>query len=150
LSLDPRSESAHLQLGQIFLSHNTPQAAADIFTEALTLHPDSFLLRLGRGLAWKDLSRYEEAEADLRQCLTRRPDFALAFDALATVYLQSKRFDDLKTLAEDFRTRNQKDYRGPYFISAALDGLSRHPVEADALLAESIRLNPNFAAAHAL
>ena len=147
LSLDPRSEAAHLQLGQIFLGHHTPQAAADVFGEALALHPDSFLLRLGRGLAWKDLMRYDEAEADLRLCLTRRPDFPVAFDALATVYLQTKRFEDLRSLADGFRARNPKDYRGPYFTAAALDGLKG---EADSLLAASVRLNPNFAAAHAL
>src|SRR6476659_11110408 len=31
LALEPRSEAAHLQLGQIFLSHNTPAAALEIF-----------------------------------------------------------------------------------------------------------------------
>ena len=147
LSLDPRSEAAHLQLGQIFLGHHTPQAAADIFGDALELHPESFLLRLGRGLAWKDLMRYDEAESDLRRCLERRPDFAIAFDALATVYLQAKRFGDLQALADGFRARNPQDYRGSYFAAAAVDGLQG---DAGALLAEAVRLNPDFAAAHAL
>jgi tetratricopeptide (TPR) repeat protein len=150
LNLDPRSEAAHLQLGQIFLGHNTPQAAADVFGDALQLHPESFLLRLGRGLAWKDLMRYEEAEADLRICLSRRPDFPIAFDALATVYLQGKRFEDLQTLADAFRARNPKDYRGPYFAAAARDGGKTGDPAIDPLLDESIRLNPNFAASHAL
>lgn len=151
LALDPRSEAAHLQLGQIFLGHHTPQAAADIFTDALALHPDSFLLRLGRGLAYKDLARHDAAEADLRLCLTRRPDFALAFDALATVYLQAKRFDDLRTLTAAFRTHNARDYRGPYFEAAALDGLlDKDAARIETLLAESIAANAQFAAAHAL
>ncbi len=150
LALDPRSEAAHLQLGQIFLGHNTPQAAADVFTEALTLHPDSFLLRLGRGLALKDLQRWEDAERDLKQCLARRPDFPVAFDALGTVYLQTKRFEDLEELANGFRARNARDYRGPYFAAAAMDGSKADRPAIDALLAESIRLNPNFAASHAL
>ena len=150
LSLDPRSEAAHLQLGQIFLGHHTPQAAADVFTEALAFHPTSFFLRLGRGLAWKDLMRYEEAEADLRASVERRPDSAVAFDALATVYLQTKRFGDLKLLTAAFRVRNPNDYRGPYFAAAALDGSQATGSEIESLLAESIRLNPGFAAAHAL
>jgi superkiller protein 3 len=150
LALDPRSEAAHLQLGQIFLGHHTPQAAADVFTEALAIHPASFLLRLGRGLAWKDLMRYDEAEADLRLCLGRRPDFAIAFDALATVLLQAKRFEVLQTLAASFGERNPHDYRGPYFAAAALDGLQTGAGGADELLNRSLALNPNFAAAHAL
>ncbi len=150
LSLDPRSEAAHLQLGQIFLGHHTPEAAAAVFGEALEFHPESFLLRLGRGLAWKDLMRYDAAEADLKQCLDRRPDFPIAFDALATVYVQSKRFDELRTLADGFRERNAKDYRGAYFAAAARDGLQFGGGAAEALLAESIHLNPKFAASHAL
>ena len=150
LAMDPRSEAAHLQLGQIFLGHNTPQAAADVFTEALGLYPDSFFFRLGRGLAWKQLMRYDEAETDLRACLARRPDLAIAFDALGTVYLQAKRFEDLQKLATEFRARNGADYRGPYFAAAALDGLHPEDARADAWLAESVRRNPGFAAAHAL
>lgn len=152
LAMDPRSEAAHLQLGQIFLGHNTPGAAAEIFTDALAIHPESFVLRLGRGLAWKDLGRHEDAERDLRRCLESRPGFGLAFDGLATVYLQAKRFEELGALASAFRRNNPADYRGPYFAAAALDGVADPGTaeQTDALLAESIRLNPNFAAAHAL
>lgn len=150
LAIDPRSEAAHLQLGQIFLSHNTPQAATDVFDEALRLLPDSFFLRLGRGLARKSLLRYEDAELDLKACLEQRPDFAIAFDALATVYLQTKRFEDLEALAKAFRARNPKDYRAPYFEAAARDGAKQESPDIDSLIAESIRLNPNFAASRAL
>ncbi len=150
LAIDARSEAAHLQLGQIFLSRNTPQAAADVFTEALALHPQSMMLRLGRGLAWKDLQRYEAAETDLRQCLAGAPALGVAFDALATVYLQARRFEDLRALADGFRARNAKDYRGPYFAAAALDGAKVEENRIEPLLAESIALNPNFAASHAL
>ena len=150
LVLDPQSEAAHLQLGQIFLGHYTPQAAADVFTEALQFHPASLVLRLGRGLAWKDLMRYDAAEADLRQCLDQRPDLPIAFDALATVYLQTKRFDELLTLSGGFSERNPRDYRGTYFAAAARDGLQQPGPGTDALLAQSIQLNPRFAASHAL
>lgn len=150
LAIEPRSEAAHLQLGQIFLGHNTPQAAAEIFSDALALHPDSLALRLGRGLALKDLLRYEEAEGDLRACLAKRPELGVAFDALATIYLHGKKFEALSTLAAEFRGRNAGDYRGPYFAAAALEGESGKATEAEALLAESIRLNPRFAASRAL
>ncbi|MBI3471841.1 MAG: tetratricopeptide repeat protein [Candidatus Solibacter usitatus] len=150
LALDPRQEALHIQLGQIFLGRNTPQAALEVFTDAITLLPDSLLLRLGKGLALKDLARYEEAETELRDCLRRQPDFPLAFDALATVYLHSKRFEDLQHAAGEYRDRHAKDYRGSYFLAAALDGLRQDPARIESLLAESIRLNPGFAAAHAL
>ena len=150
LALAPRSEAAHLQLGQIFLSHNTPEAALDIFSEALTALPESLMLRLGKGLALKDLARYPEARAELIACLARQPELAIAFDALGTVYLHSKRYEELAKLAAAFRKRRADDYRGPYYSAAALDGLKRAPIDSEALLTESLRINPGFAAAHAL
>lgn len=150
LALDPKSEAAHLQLGQIFLSRNTPQAAVEIFSEALALHPNSLLLRLGRGLALKELTRYDEAVEDLQACLARRPDFGLAFDALATIYLHTKRYAELSGLVETFRAQAPGEYRGPYFAAAALEGQALDLDEAARLARESIRLNPRFAAAHAL
>ena len=150
LALVPRSEAAHLQLGQIFLSHNTAEAALDVFSEALTLLPDSLMLRLGKGLALKDLARYPEAETELLACLTRQPELAIAFDALGTVYLHSKRFEELARAAGEFRMRRPGDYRGAYFSAVALDGLKRAPIDIETLLSESLRINPRFAAAHAL
>jgi tetratricopeptide (TPR) repeat protein len=150
LAIDPRAEPAHLQLGQIFLSHNTPAAALEIFSEALQLLPGSLYLRLGKGLALKDLSRYEEAEAEFQTCLKMKPDFSLAFDSLATVYLHSKRFEDGIRLADDYRKKFPADYRGPYFAAAAREGLKDSDREVEKLLRESIRLNANFAASHAL
>lgn len=76
-------EAAHLQLGQIFLSHNTPQAALEVFSEALLILPDSFLSRLGKGLALKDLGRYPEAAAELLASLARRPDYPVKYTAIS-------------------------------------------------------------------
>jgi len=150
LALDPRSEPAHAQLGQIFLGNNTPAAAAEIFTEALGLFPDSLMLRLGRGLAYKDLTRFEESEQDLRACLARDPRLGLAFDALATILIQGKRFAEAREVATAFRAANTGDYRGPYFWAAALEGEKQVGADIEAALRESIALNPNFAAAWAL
>ncbi|MFN7921334.1 MAG: tetratricopeptide repeat protein [Bryobacteraceae bacterium] len=150
LALEPKSEAAHLQLGQIFLANNTPEGALEVFSEALDVVPGSLLLRLGKGLALKDLARYPEAETELAAVLERKPDFSLAFDALATVYLHSKRFEDLQTLAGAYAARNPGDYRGPYFRAAALEGLRRPAAAVEVLLDASLRMNPKFAAAHAL
>src|SRR5712691_7326707 len=144
LSLEPRSEPAHAQLGGIFLSHNTPAAALDIFSDALQLLPQSSLLRLGKGLALKELQRYDEAESELSACWP----IPVVFDALATVYLHRVKFTEAKELAARFIAANPDDYRGYYFLAAAKDGLQ----EADArpLAEQSLRRKPDFAAAHAL
>lgn len=150
LAIDPKRESHHLQLGQIFLGRNTPQAAFDIFTEALPLFPESLLLRLGRGLALKDLQRYEEAERDLRECLDRRPGFPLAFDGLATVLLHQKRYARLVEAADAQRRRVPSDFRGHYYAAAGREGSKTGVEQALAMVRESVRLNPAFAASRAL
>jgi tetratricopeptide (TPR) repeat protein len=144
LALEPGSEPAHVQLGGIFLSHNTPAAALDIFTEAQELFPRSLVLRLGKGLALKELQRYDEAERDLAGCWPN----AVAFDALATVYLHRLKFGEAKDLAARFIAANPDDCRGYYFLAAAKDGLQENG--ARELAGESLRRKPDFAASHAL
>jgi predicted Zn-dependent protease len=150
LALEPRNEAAHLQLGQIFLSRNTPAAAYDIFTEAQQLFPQSFLIRLGRGLALKELRRYEEAAAELSACLARNPASGIVFDALATVYLHASRFDDLQQLAAEYTARNGADYRGYYYLAAAREGLGQAEDATLGLLQKSLARKSDFAASLSL
>ncbi len=150
LALEPLSEPAHLRLGQIFLSHNTPAAAYEIFNDALGTLPQSFLLRLGRGLALKELQRHDEAIADFRACLQKIPGSGIAFDGLATSLLHSAKYEELLREANAFMDRNRGDFRGPYFAAAARDGLLLPDSETLRLLDGSIGLNGQFAASYAL
>lgn len=144
LQLEPRNESAHVQLGSIFLSRNTPEAALEIFSEAQVLLPESLLVRLGRGLALKELQRWDEAEADLTRCLPN----LLAFDALATTLLQRGRLADASRLAQRFIEAAPQDYRGWYFAAAAQESFDEPGFEVN--VRRSIALGPKFAASRAL
>ncbi len=144
LKMDPRNEAAHVQLGYIFLARNTPAAAAEIFSEAEQVLPQSVPVRLGKGLALKELLRYDEAEKTLSDCWPH----PIAFDALATVYLFRSKFAQTKALAIQFIASNPADYRGHYFLAAARDGLGEKDA-ADAVR-QSLARNSGFAAAHAL
>lgn len=150
LKMEPGNSAHHIQLAQIFLSRNTPKAALEILSEAETMFPDVFVIRLGKGLALKELQLYPEAERELQWCLVRQPSSALAFDALATVYLQENRFGDTAKLATEFLKQNATDYRGYYFLAAAREGERLPAEETSALLKRSMERNPSFAAAHAL
>jgi predicted Zn-dependent protease len=92
-------------LAQIFLSHNTPEPALEIFSDALRIAPDSLLARLGRGLALKELQRFDEAGAELSACLDRDPGMGLAFDALASLYLQTSEYTRLSVLSKQYMQR---------------------------------------------
>src|SRR5215471_10528890 len=150
LDRDPRNEAAYLKLGGIFLTWNTYTPALEVFEEAATLFPDSVLIVLGRGLARKGLQQYDEAERDLLACLKKDPRLAVAFDALASMYVQSFRYEDAERVSRDFMVSDPDDYRGYYYMAAALEGSKRNPVGALEYLHQSKDRNPRFAAAYAL
>ncbi len=147
---DPRNLAAHLQLGQIFLAHNTPEPAAEIFSDAERIAPDSPLAHLGKGLALKDLQRFDQAETELAACLIRDPRLGVAFDALASMYLQMSEPEKLVALSRQYLANNPSDYRGYYYLAAAKEHAKKDPQETETLLRRSIQLNPDFAASHAL
>jgi Flp pilus assembly protein TadD len=144
LQLEPGNEAAHVQLGYIFLSRNTPIAAVEIFTEAEQMFPQSLVVRMGKGLALKELQRYDEAEKALKACWPH----PIAFDALATVLLQRSKFEEAKDLASRFIETNPADFRGYYFLGAAKDGLRE--TDAQEAVRQSLARRGDFAASHAL
>jgi tetratricopeptide (TPR) repeat protein len=147
---DPRNLAAHLQLGQIFLAHNTPEPAAEIFSNAERIAPDSPLVHLGKGLALKDLQRFDQAEIELTWCLVRDTHMGIAFDALASMYLQMLDSEKLAALSRQYLANNPSDYRGYYYLAAAKEHAKEDPQETEKLLHRSIELNPDFAASQAL
>jgi tetratricopeptide (TPR) repeat protein len=144
LRIDPRNEAAHVQLGYIFLSRNTPLAAVEVFGEAERIFPESVVVRLGKGLAQKELRRYDEAEKTLAACWPH----PLAFDAHATVLVHTGKFEEAKALAQRFIQIRPGDYRGFYFLAAAQDGLRESG--ATEAVKRSLSRKSDFAASHAL
>lgn len=150
LQLESRNEASHLQLGQIFLSHNTPLAALEVFSEALQMFPQSFLIRLGRGLALKEIATYDESAAELRECLRQQPSSGIAFDALATVLLLSSKFEEVQQVSDAYSNRNPADFRGYFYMAAGREGAGLSDDASLQLLRKSIQLNPAFAASQSL
>lgn len=150
LDRNPRSEAAYLKLGQVFLTWNTYTPALEVFEDAAKLFPDSVMIVLGRGLARKGLQHFDEAERDLLECLKRDAKLAVAFDALASMYLQTFRHEDAEHLSRRFVVSNPQDYRGYYYLAAALEPLKSDPEGTLELLRQSMERNPRFAAAYAL
>jgi tetratricopeptide (TPR) repeat protein len=151
LAADPRQEAYYLQLGQIFVSRNTPKAALEIFDDALRLFPNSLMIRLGRGIALMNLGRYEDAEKDFGECLTRKPDLGIAFESLETIYLQTSRQEEAQRAAYQYQDRNPTDYRGYYFLAAAQNGLDSPDTRKESVaLAQALNLKPDYAPAKVL
>jgi tetratricopeptide (TPR) repeat protein len=69
---------------------------------------------------------------------------------LASMYVQTYRYDDAERLALQFTASDPQDYRGYYYLAAALEGSKSDPERTLGLLRQSIARNPRFAAAYAL
>ncbi|MGA8593832.1 MAG: tetratricopeptide repeat protein [Bryobacteraceae bacterium] len=151
LAINPSDQAYHLQLGQIFLSRNTPKAAFEVFDEALKLFPDSLLLLLGRGVALMNLGSYDRAEKDLMTCLDRKPDLGIAFESLETVYFQTSRPEEAEKQAESYERKNPTDFRGFYFWAAAEDRLNKDNSHSEVeALNMALNLKPDYTPAKVL
>jgi tetratricopeptide (TPR) repeat protein len=150
IDLDPRSEPARLQLAQIFLARNTPEAAYEIFSEALPLFPKSALIRFGAGLALNQMRRYSAAISVLKDCLKLDPKLGPAFDALGAAYLNSGDYETLLREAAEYARMHPNDFRGLYYEAAARVELSMDDAGSEKLLRRSIELTPGFAASQTL
>ena len=147
---NPTDEFARLQLAQIFLSRNTPEAAYEILGDARQDFPHSILIRLGLGLALKEMRRYEEADGELRECLRIQPHLGTAFDALGGALLELTRYEELCDAARQYISNNPNDYRGYYYLAAGAEKLDGQSSEIQSSLRHCLELNPDFAAAHTL
>ena len=134
----------------MFLEHNTPAPAEEIFGKALQIEPDSLLAHLGRGLALKGIQQYDAAEKELFWCLEHDPRSAVAFDSLATLYLEASDHEKLATAAQKYIDSNASDYRGYYYLAASKEHEKSDFHSAEELLRTALRLNADFAASHAL
>jgi tetratricopeptide (TPR) repeat protein len=150
ISDSPANLNGYLQLGQIFLDYNTPRPAVEVFSKALRIAPDSLLAHLGEGLALKGTQRFDLAEKELSLCLRLSPQMAVAFDGLAGLYIESAEYEKLGGAARQYLQTNPSDYRGYYYLAAALEHEKEDRQATEALLRKGIGLNPGFAASYAL
>jgi tetratricopeptide (TPR) repeat protein len=147
---NPKSLVGYLQLGQIFLEYNTPQPAVEIYSKGVQLAPDSLLAHLGEGLALKGIQRFADAEKELRLCFDRDPGMTVAFDALASLYLESNDYAKLASVAQQYLGTHSSDYRGYYYLAASKEHEKDDRQTAEGLLRKAIGFNPDFAASFAL
>ena len=150
VDLDPGSEAHHLQLGQILLTHNNADGAHEVFSTALQRFPDSDLLRVGNGLALNRLQQHEDAEAEFREVLTRRPTLGIALDGLVEARLHLVRYEEAANAADRFMAASPVDYRGYYYAGLVKQRTGAPPEDVEGLVRQAIDRNERFAPAHAL
>jgi tetratricopeptide (TPR) repeat protein len=94
LACTARNDTAHNNLGQVFLQKGNMKGAITQYQEALQINPRSVetLLNLGNALCQE--GKLDEAITRLQQALVIKPDFADAHDSLGNALRQQEKLDE--------------------------------------------------------
>jgi tetratricopeptide (TPR) repeat protein len=153
MELDPRNESCVLELGEVFLTENSPAAAATLFETAAKIFPAAPRVWFGLGVAYLAEVHYSSAEAALRRSLQLDPGLDLAYVVLARGYSEAGDWERLRETAQRLIEVKPQSYAGYYY--QALVGLRGLPAsvstdrEAERLLRRAVELSdgepePNY------
>nr|WP_307775223.1 tetratricopeptide repeat protein [uncultured Cetobacterium sp.] len=93
-----------------FIGEN--EKAIDFYSVAISLDPSITEAYLGRGLAYRDLGRYNKAKDDIQIYMNYNPTVE-GYLALADIYLAEKNTDSAREVLEDGRRKfpNSKELR---------------------------------------
>ena len=154
IRLEPNTQEYYIQLAQIFIDFNTPDAAILLLEPALKLFPSSARVRFVLGFAYLKSEHVEKAEQYLKESLEIDHNNGPALAALAELYEKMLQWGSLSDVAKSMLQIPDRRYQGYYYeAEAKYNFFQRHPdhfSEVEALLAKSIALEPKSASSHLL
>jgi tetratricopeptide (TPR) repeat protein len=154
IHLDPQNEEYYIQLAQIFVDYNTPDAAILLLEPALNLFPNSPRVRYALGIACMKGVQAKKAEQYLTESLQMKPHDTPTLRALAELYEGERKSDELMRVAKTLVELPNLKHEGFYYQAAALHNLYRDQpqyfAQIDDLLRKSIALEPKFTPSHFL
>jgi len=154
IHLDPRNEEYYIQLAQVFVDYNTPEAAILLLEPALKLFPNSPRIRYALGVACMKGGQANKAEQYLTESLQMNPRDTSSLRALAELYEGDRKSDKLMRVAETLTELPNLKHEGLYYQAEALYNLYRDQpqyfVQIDDLLQRSIALESRFAPSYIL
>lgn len=154
IQLEPNTQEYYIQLAQIFIDFNTPDAAILLLEPALKLFPSSARVRFVLGFAYLKSEHVEKAQQYLKESLELDPNNGPALAALAELYEKMLQWGSLSDVAKSMLQIPERRYQGYYYEAEAQYNLFQrqpdHFSEVEALLAKSIALEPKSASSHFL
>ncbi len=154
IHLDPNNQEYYVQLAQVFIDFNTPDAAVLLLEPALKLFSSSARIHYVLGFAYLKSEQVEKAQKHLKESLEIDHNNGAALAALAELYEGTWQWDSLLGVAQSMLQFPDRRYEGYYFEAEAQYNLFRgHPdhfPQVEDLLAKSITLEPKFASSHFL
>ena len=149
VEMDPQVERNYLDMALLCIDHNQEQRAADALTVGIVHLPEDAGLYAVRGIAYAELSRYDEAEKDFAQA--RKLDPKGSFSELAHSVLYSER-NQPEQVEQSLRQELQKAPDDPV-INTLLASLLMHQgalpsttefSEAKAAVVRALKKNPRY------
>lgn len=145
--VDPHDESNYIDLMALCLTHQNYDLSLEISDIALRLLPDSYRVRLQRGVVMAMKGRFEDAEQEFLTATKVAQKVALPWVALALVRMQMNKLPEAIDVLRQRRKLNPNDYLSDWFLGEALSregALPGTPEEKEAVLAleDAIRVNP--------
>jgi tetratricopeptide (TPR) repeat protein len=156
VDLNPESEEYYFDLGVEYLSHYAFRPALDVFEVGNKKFPGSLREKVGLGYAHYGLHQYPEAEKAFLDALEINPSAPAAVAAWNTVasFLTPDGYQKISARLRQLAARYPSSPDALYYCGASLlragEGMARTG-DLDAAkdyLERSLRLKPDFAAAH--
>ncbi|HET6900585.1 MAG TPA: tetratricopeptide repeat protein, partial [Vicinamibacteria bacterium] len=151
--LEPKAPENYVDLATICVEHDNFDLGLEIVDIGLRELPQSWVLRLQRGVLLAMKGRMPDAETEFEAARRLEPAQAVPYAALGMVWIQGGQTEKaVEVLRAELPRR--KDHVVPYIFAVALlrsgvEAASPAAAEAVSALRASIRANPSFAPAHA-
>jgi len=149
VEMGPLVERNYLDMALLCLDHNQEQRAVDVLTVGILHLPQDAVLYAVRGIAYAELSRYDDAEKDFGQA--RGLDPKSAFSELAHSVLYAER-NQPEQFEQSLRQQLHKVPDDPVMNTLLADLLMRRGTlpstpefsEAKAAVARALKRNPQY------
>ncbi len=101
LGLDTRRLPAYQGLARVNMLQGKYYQAIHFYSQLLQVQPSNFMHLHNRGLAWREVERYESALEDFNQAIEQYPEYELAYLNRGITHY---RRGDLRLAEQDFQT----------------------------------------------
>jgi tetratricopeptide (TPR) repeat protein len=148
IEIEPRDENNYIDLVSLCVTHENYDLGMEISDIGLKAIPDSYRLRLERGVVMAMKGRFEDAEHECELATQSARQASLPYAALALVRMQMNKLPEAIDVLRSRRRRNPNDYLADWFLAEAISRQGAAPgtpqeKEAVRALEDAVRANPN-------
>ncbi|HUE00875.1 MAG TPA: tetratricopeptide repeat protein [Bryobacteraceae bacterium] len=149
IRLNRYEEAYYFDLGRLFLRHNNPAAAVQIFEDGRKIFARSAQLELALGVADYSLRRFADAADCFLRTIQLAPEAEQPYVFLGRMLDQvSDKLPQITAAYAGFLKARPDNYLANFLYAKGLSAASVAPQRIEALLRKSIALNAKFWEAH--